>query len=81
MSDPTIEPIYETDREVIEYIERHPDSTLRMIEVGLDRPCRDAVRRLVRAGFVKQKEDSVDHDWVYRSRRAAPDARREGGEE
>ncbi len=57
--------------EIIEALRREGDLPLKELAIAAgsdwdDKELCQDLRELVRAGVVKQKEDSVDHDWFYR---------------
>jgi len=64
---------WEIDRIVLRFIEANPDLPLTDIIQGVAdemtaHTARARVKNLVRQGFIHQKEDTVEHDWVYRVR-------------
>lgn len=57
--------------EIVDALQCESDLPLKQIVESLgsdwdDEEIQRDLRELVRAGVVKQKEDSVDHDWFYR---------------
>ena len=65
--------LWEIDRIVLRYIDANPDSLLTEIIQGVAsemtaHTARARVKNLVRQGFIYQKEDTVEHDWIYRVR-------------
>ena len=57
--------------EIIEALQCESDLPLKLIAEALesdwdDKEIQRDLRDLVRDGVVKQKEDSVDHEWFYR---------------
>lgn len=62
---------------ILDYIEEHGSPTLKEIQeacasVGTPEQIRDQVRYLCQSNIIRQKEDVVEHEWVYRRNSSTP---------
>ena len=62
--------LWEIDRIVFRFVQQHHDCSLRDVKLGCtvitQHTAEACLKKLVRGGWVRQKEDSIDHGWVYR---------------
>ena len=68
--------LWQIDKDVLSFVRDNHDCSLRDIKLGCtemtQHTAEACVRNLVRGGLVIQKEDPIEHDWVYRASTDCP---------